>query len=153
MALAKAIILTGNGTNCEMEAAHACQLAGFDEVKIAHISELLYGEVRLDDFHFLNLTGGFLDGDDLGRVLFSGVPCDRRDEVLLFSESASRHLVTVRQEDREEFEEVMTGNCFSSIGTVVEDKTLTITGLDGSVVVRGELDELKEAWQCPLREM
>jgi phosphoribosylformylglycinamidine synthase len=69
MALAKAIVLTGNGTNCEMEAAHACRLAGFDEVKIAHISELLYGEVRLDDFHFLNLTGGFLDGDDLGSAM------------------------------------------------------------------------------------
>jgi phosphoribosylformylglycinamidine synthase len=73
--------------------------------------------------------------------------------VLLFSESASRHLVTVRQGDRELFEEVMTGNCFSSIGMVVEDQTLTITGLDGSVVLRGELDELKEAWQSPLREM
>ncbi|MDD2318734.1 MAG: phosphoribosylformylglycinamidine synthase subunit PurQ [Geobacteraceae bacterium] len=68
MALAKAIVLTGNGTNCEMEAAHACRVAGFDEVRIAHISELLYGEVRLDDFHFLNLTGGFLDGDDLGSA-------------------------------------------------------------------------------------
>ncbi|MGA7826163.1 MAG: phosphoribosylformylglycinamidine synthase subunit PurQ [Geobacteraceae bacterium] len=68
MTQAKAIILTGNGTNCEVEAAHACRLAGFDEVRIAHISELLYGEVRLDDFHFLNLTGGFLDGDDLGSA-------------------------------------------------------------------------------------
>jgi len=68
MALAKAIVITGNGTNCEMEAAHACRLAGFDEVTIAHISEILHGEVRLDDFHFLNLTGGFLDGDDLGSA-------------------------------------------------------------------------------------
>jgi len=68
MALAKAIVITGNGTNCEMEAAHACRLAGFDEVKIAHISEILYGEVRLEDYHFLNLTGGFLDGDDLGSA-------------------------------------------------------------------------------------
>lgn len=68
MALAKAIIITGNGTNCEMEAAHACRLAGFDEARIAHISEILYGEVRLDDYHFLNLTGGFLDGDDLGSA-------------------------------------------------------------------------------------
>lgn len=68
MGLAKAIVITGNGTNCEMEAAHACRLAGFDEVKIAHISEILYGEVRLDDYHFLNLTGGFLDGDDLGSA-------------------------------------------------------------------------------------
>ncbi|HEU0265435.1 MAG TPA: phosphoribosylformylglycinamidine synthase subunit PurQ, partial [Geobacterales bacterium] len=59
---------TGNGTNCEMEAAHACRLGGFDEVVIAHISDLLAGDLRLDDFHFLNLTGGFLDGDDLGSA-------------------------------------------------------------------------------------
>jgi phosphoribosylformylglycinamidine synthase len=68
MANAKALIITGNGTNCEMEAAHACRLGGFDEARIAHISDLLSGEVRLDDYHFLNLTGGFLDGDDLGSA-------------------------------------------------------------------------------------
>ncbi|MBI5483101.1 MAG: phosphoribosylformylglycinamidine synthase subunit PurQ [Deltaproteobacteria bacterium] len=68
MALTRAIVITGNGTNCEMEAAHACRLGGFDEAVIAHISEILSGEIRLDDFHFLNLTGGFLDGDDLGSA-------------------------------------------------------------------------------------
>ncbi|RNC67852.1 MAG: phosphoribosylformylglycinamidine synthase subunit PurQ [Desulfuromonadales bacterium] len=68
MANARAIVITGNGTNCEMEAAHACRLGGFDETVIAHISDLLTGEIRLDDFHFLNLTGGFLDGDDLGSA-------------------------------------------------------------------------------------
>lgn len=64
----RAIVITGNGTNCEMEAAHACRLGGFDEAIIAHIAEILSGEIRLDDFHFLNLTGGFLDGDDLGSA-------------------------------------------------------------------------------------
>jgi len=64
----RAIVITGNGTNCEMEAAHACRLGGFDDVVIAHIAEILSGEIRLDDFHFLNLTGGFLDGDDLGSA-------------------------------------------------------------------------------------
>lgn len=68
MAKAKAIIITGNGTNCEVEAAYACRLGGFDDVRIAHISDLLYGDIRLDEFHFLNLTGGFLDGDDLGSA-------------------------------------------------------------------------------------
>ncbi len=62
----KAIVITGYGTNCEMEMAHACKLAGADQVDIVHISELLAGETRLDDYHFLNLPGGFLDGDDLG---------------------------------------------------------------------------------------
>ncbi|KAF0221724.1 MAG: phosphoribosylformylglycinamidine [Geobacteraceae bacterium] len=64
----RAIVITGNGTNCEREAAHACRLGGFDETVIAHISDLLAGDIRLDDFHFLNLTGGFLDGDDLGSA-------------------------------------------------------------------------------------
>ena len=68
MTLTRAIVITGNGTNCEVEAAHACRLGGFNEVVIAHIAEILSGEIRLDDFHFLNLTGGFLDGDDLGSA-------------------------------------------------------------------------------------
>ena len=68
MKKSRAIVITGNGTNCEVEAAHACRLGGFDEAVIAHIAEILSGEVSLDDFHFLNLTGGFLDGDDLGSA-------------------------------------------------------------------------------------
>jgi phosphoribosylformylglycinamidine synthase len=64
----KAIVITGNGTNCEMETAHACRLAGFDTIDIVHISELLTGTKRLDDYDFLNLPGGFLDGDDLGSA-------------------------------------------------------------------------------------
>src|SRR6185369_14359649 len=64
----RAIVITGNGTNCEVEAAHACRLGGFDDAVIAHIADILSGEIRLDDFHFLNLTGGFLDGDDLGSA-------------------------------------------------------------------------------------
>lgn len=64
----KAIILTGNGTNCEMEMAHACKLAGADVFDIVHISELLCGKTRLTDYSFLNLPGGFLDGDDLGSA-------------------------------------------------------------------------------------
>ena len=62
----KAIVITGYGTNCEMEMAHACKLGGADQVDIVHMSELVHGEYSLDDYHFLNLPGGFLDGDDLG---------------------------------------------------------------------------------------
>lgn len=64
----KSIVITGNGTNCEMEMAHACRIAGSDEVDIVHISELIYGDRKLDDYNFLNLPGGFLDGDDLGSA-------------------------------------------------------------------------------------
>lgn len=80
----KTIIITGNGTNCEMEMAHACRLAGADQVDIVHISQLLYNEKKLDDYAFLNLPGGFLDGDDLGsakaganRILHAVIRSDR----------------------------------------------------------------------------
>jgi len=51
-----------------MEMAQACKLSGADVVDIVHISELLYGEKRLDNYSFLNFPGGFLDGDDLGAA-------------------------------------------------------------------------------------
>lgn len=64
----RSIVISGYGTNCEMEMAHACHLAGSDVVDIVHINELISGEKRPDDYHFLNLPGGFLDGDDLGAA-------------------------------------------------------------------------------------
>ncbi len=63
----KALVIAGNGTNCEREVSEACRLAGA-ECDIVHVAELLAGRARLDDYHFLNLAGGFLDGDDLGSA-------------------------------------------------------------------------------------
>jgi len=64
----KSIVLAGNGINCEVEMAHACRLGGSEEVDIVYLYDLLSGEVRLDDYHFLCFPGGFLDGDDLGSA-------------------------------------------------------------------------------------
>jgi len=63
----RCVVISGYGTNCEVEMAYACKLAG-GEVEIVHISELIYGEKSLDNYHFLNFPGGFLDGDDLGAA-------------------------------------------------------------------------------------
>ncbi len=65
---ARAIIITGYGTNCEKEMAHACIKAGADVADIVHLSDILDGSVKLSDYHFLNLPGGFLDGDNLGAA-------------------------------------------------------------------------------------
>lgn len=96
-------------------------------------------------------AGGYGLQIDLKRVLWSGD--NKSDIALLFSESASRHLVTVRPEKREQFEAVMTGNCFASIGVVTEESSLIINGLSGKTVVKADLAELKEAWQSPLRDL
>jgi len=63
-----AIVLAGNGTNCEMETAHACRMGGFPVVDIVTIWELVAGDASLDNYDFLCLPGGFLDGDDLGSA-------------------------------------------------------------------------------------
>ena len=67
MATINALVVGGNGTNCERETAFACGLGGA-EATIAPIWDLVAGDVRLEDFQFLCLPGGFLDGDDLGAA-------------------------------------------------------------------------------------
>ncbi len=68
MARVRALVVGGNGTNCERETAEACRRGGADEVVTAPIWELAAGEVRLPDFRLLCLPGGFMDGDDLGSA-------------------------------------------------------------------------------------
>jgi phosphoribosylformylglycinamidine (FGAM) synthase-like enzyme len=77
-------------------------------------------------------------------------PLTRNDEVL-FSESNSRFVVTVRPEHKEKFEEAMKGNVFGCIGRVREDAQFNVTGLDGNGIISTSIDDLKEAWQKPLR--
>ena len=48
----KALVITGNGTNCEREMAHACELAGC-EATITHVAAVFGGEVKLADYQFL----------------------------------------------------------------------------------------------------
>jgi len=74
-----------------------------------------------------------------------------RDDYILFSESNSRFLVEVEPENKEEFEEIMRGTSFAAIGQVIDSEVLRIYGLDGRNVIDMPIDELKEAWQKPLR--
>ncbi|MCX7958059.1 MAG: phosphoribosylformylglycinamidine synthase subunit PurQ [Deltaproteobacteria bacterium] len=68
MGKVNAIVISGNGINCEMEMAHALRLAGSDRVDIVNIFSLLDGDVNLLDYNFINFAGGFLDGDNLGSA-------------------------------------------------------------------------------------
>lgn len=62
------LVITGYGTNCEIECAHAAKQAKSDKTDIVHFSDITSGNVRLDDYRFLIFPGGFLDGDDLGAA-------------------------------------------------------------------------------------
>lgn len=98
-------------------------------------------------------AGGYGMAIELDRLLWKGDTAGKNDTTLLFSESASRHLVTVHPENRERFEEIMTGNCFASIGVVTGEPSLIVTGMKGGVIIKAGLAELKESWQKTLREL
>jgi len=98
-------------------------------------------------------SGGYGLELELDKVLWQGEQSEKTDLTILFSESASRHLVTVRPDKQNEFENIMSGNCFAAIGKVVTGDVLTINGLKGKAVVKSPLAELKEAWQRPLRDL
>jgi phosphoribosylformylglycinamidine synthase len=79
-----------------------------------------------------------------------GEPIDR-DDFILFSESNSRFLVEVAPENRAEFERVMGNTSLAGIGRVTDSEILIIHGVHGRQVVHKSLDELKEAWQEPMK--
>ncbi|MFK4764991.1 phosphoribosylformylglycinamidine synthase subunit PurQ [Desulfobaculum sp. SPO524] len=68
MAEVRSLVITGNGTNCHKESAHAAELAGADSVSTVYFSDLIAGRCRVEDYNFLIFPGGFLDGDDLGAA-------------------------------------------------------------------------------------
>jgi phosphoribosylformylglycinamidine synthase len=79
-------------------------------------------------------------------------PGQEPDEVLLFSESATRFVVEVAPANAQAFQD-----CFGDqvpvrrIGQTCEAPRLRIAGTGGAWVVSVSLADLKEAWQKPLR--
>lgn len=69
-----ALVITGDGINCEVETAQALRLAGFD-AEIRHLNDLIAEKFSQDElsrrYGALALPGGFSFGDDLtsGKVL------------------------------------------------------------------------------------
>ncbi|MBW2080092.1 MAG: phosphoribosylformylglycinamidine synthase, partial [Deltaproteobacteria bacterium] len=83
---------------------------------------------------------------DLGAVITEDV--DRLD-TLLFSESQSRFVVTIRQEHQQSFENTMGDTVCAMVGEVIE-KSAFILEYSGKIVVNESLSSLKDAWKRPL---
>ena len=67
---ATALVLRGDGINCDAETAWGLELAGF-EVEPVHTTELLERPARLLDAQLFTIPGGFSFGDEIasGKVL------------------------------------------------------------------------------------
>ena len=88
------------------------------------------------------------------RVELEGmvVEGELRDDTLLFSESPSRLLVTVRPQERERFERLFAGQALACLGEVLDTPRLVVSR-SGRTLLDVDINLLKEAWQAPLREL
>jgi phosphoribosylformylglycinamidine synthase len=74
----------------------------------------------------------------------------KRNDHLLFSESATRFIITVNPENAAAFESSMDGIICSRIGTVTAEKRLVLKGFDGVKVVDEDLADLRRDWLSTL---
>jgi phosphoribosylformylglycinamidine synthase II len=89
-------------------------------------------------------AGGLGLDIDLRMVPTQGID---RDDVLLFSESQSRFVVTVAPDKAEAFEKTMADTGWARVGTVTREPLFTAIGLNGSCVMAEKMADLKKAWQ------
>lgn len=72
-----------------------------------------------------------------------------RDDILLFSETASRIIVTILPEHQREFEEIMNNSIYNCIGQV-KGKNLTVYSKNKKILIDEPIEELKKAWKSTL---
>ena len=93
-------------------------------------------------------AGGFGMELDLRKVPQSGLS---RNDLILFSESQSRFVVTIDPSKKGAFETLLADAMVGEIGVVSTGDNLHAVGLHGKTIIQANIYELKEAWQKPLR--
>jgi phosphoribosylformylglycinamidine synthase len=95
-------------------------------------------------------------GGNLGMEIDLGaVPTEQvdRDDVVLFSESAGRFIITIDPDNQKAFEEIFKALDFAYIGTVTQKNRFVIKGIDGQMLVDVSLQDLKTFWKKPFGEL
>jgi phosphoribosylformylglycinamidine synthase len=87
---------------------------------------------------------------NLAQVPLRGV---EREDVLLFSESAGRFIVTVDPVNREAFEDRFKGVACGCIGTVTEAPDFVVRGIEHRVIITVSVADLKTAWNKTFGEL
>lgn len=75
-----------------------------------------------------------------------------RDDFLLFSESQSRFIVSIRQKDLKAFTTLFRSIPFGVLGKTTKEKRFTIKGIQGKTIIDLPVGKLLEAWQEPFKK-
>ena len=89
-------------------------------------------------------AGGYGLQLDLSKVPATGI---ERNDFMLFSESNSRFLLEVSEQDKEDFESVMRNKPYAQIGKVTKDERLVVNGLNMKTIVDASLADLRRSWK------
>ncbi|WP_457556751.1 AIR synthase-related protein [Candidatus Harpocratesius sp.] len=92
-------------------------------------------------------------GDFGIEIHLNAVPTEGilRDDILLFSESPSRIIVTISPKDQEKFENIMKDTITACIGKVIGRKFIVYSNSkDERIILNEPIEELKKAWQSTL---
>jgi phosphoribosylformylglycinamidine synthase len=96
-------------------------------------------------------AGGWGANVELSRIVSGAEPISD-DEVVLFSESNTRFLIEVPKDQADDLRSLFSTIPHQEIGTVTDDRHLRIFGRQGGQpIISAPIDDLKEAWQKPLR--
>jgi phosphoribosylformylglycinamidine synthase len=76
-----------------------------------------------------------------------------RDDILLFSESAGRFIVSVDPDKREAFEEIFKTDTCACVGKVAAGNDLIIRGQGHQAIVEVCIADLKAAWKKPFGDL
>lgn len=77
-------------------------------------------------------------------VVGADINVEGNDVVALFSETQSRFLISVKPENKEQFEAIVDAKL---IGTVIEEPSLTIRNQSSETILHATVEELKQAWK------
>lgn len=94
---------------------------------------------------------GFGAEIDLAKVPTAGHNIKRADYIL-FSESNSRFVVEVKKDKVKYFKKLMGNTAYGELGKVTEQSKLSIN-YRGKKILYAEIDELKKAWQKPMKQI
>ena len=95
-------------------------------------------------------------GGNLGMDIdLRAVPVQSRlsNTRLLCSESAGRFIVTIDPRNKDAFEHLITGMDYACVGKVNAHGSLTISGVEGKIIILETVDDLRSAWKEPFGDL
>jgi phosphoribosylformylglycinamidine synthase len=97
-------------------------------------------------------AGGIGMEIDLSKIPHHFEKYPVRDDILLFSESASRLIITISPENKSKLLEIFDSSIIAEIG-VVKGNSFQVKGINQNFIIDDSLEDLKKSWQQTMKPL